>query len=179
MSYHLTGYLATGILPRPMGSSIRMIAPYQAFPCTDGSVMIAAGNDDIFRRLCDALGLDLSSHPDYANNASRVANSTRLADLISARTGEHAADALLQLLREHRVPAAPIHTVASALEDPQTAATGMVRPCDHPGIDGYVDVPMPVRWDGRRAALRRFPPGAGEHQDDLPPDNETLWPSRR
>ncbi len=179
MSYHLTGYLATGILPGPMGSSIGMIAPYQAFPCTDGSVMIAAGNDDIFGRLCGALGLALSVHPDYADNASRVAHSVRLAELISERTREHAAGALLKLLSDHRVPAAPIHTVASALEDPQTAATGMLRPGDHPGIEGYVDVPMPVRWDGRRAALRRVPPGAGEHQGELFADDETLWPRRR
>ena len=179
MSYHLTGYLATGILPEPMGSSIGMIAPYQAFPCTDGSVMIAAGNDDIFRRLCGALGLALSGHPDYVDNASRVAHSARLAELIGARTREHSVPALLELLRDHRVPAAPIHTVASALDDPQTAATGMIRPCNHPVIDGYVDVPMPVRWDGRRAALRRFPPTVGEHQGDLFRGNETLWRRRR
>ncbi|MCY4573228.1 MAG: CoA transferase [Gemmatimonadetes bacterium] len=179
MSYHLTGYLATGILPEPMGSSIGMIAPYQAFPCTDGSVMIAAGNDDIFRRLCRALGLALSDHPDYADNPSRVAHSARLAELISERTRVHAVVALLELLGHHRVPAAPIHTVASALEDPQTAATGMIRPCDHPGIDSYVDVPMPVRWDGRRAALQRVPPTAGEHQGELFRGNETLWPRRR
>ena len=183
MSYHLTGYLATGTAPGPMGSSIGMIAPYQAFPCTDGSVMIAAGNDDIFRRLCDALGLAVCGHPDYADNASRVANSAPLAALIAERTRELAVGGLLELLSDHRVPAAPIHTVASALEDPQTAATGMVRPCSHPGIEGYVDVPMPVRWDGRRAALRRVPPAAGEHQGDLfgdsEADNETLWPRRR
>ena len=179
MSYHLTGYLATGVLPQPMGTSIGMIAPYQAFPCTDGSVMIAAGNDDIFRRLCAALRLNLSGLPDYADNASRVANSTRLAERIAERTREHAVDALLDLLSGHRVPAAPIHTVASALEDPQTAATGMVRRRDHPDIAGYVDVPMPVRWDGRRATLRRVPPAAGEHQGEFLPDNETLWPRRR
>ncbi len=176
MSYHLTGYLATGILPEPMGSSIGMIAPYQAFPCTDGSVMIAAGNDDIFRRLCDALGLALAGHPDYADNASRVANSARLARTVAERTREHTVRDLLKLLSDHRVPAAPIQTVASALEDPQTAATGMIQPCDHPRAEGYVDVPMPVRWDGRRPALRRVPPDIGEHQGELFPDDETLWP---
>ena len=172
MSYHLTGYLATGILPQPMGSSIGMIAPYEAFPCTDGSVMIAAGNDVIFRRLCDALGLSLSNNPDYADNASRVANSAVLAKLIADRTGAQTVDALLRLLSDHRVPAAPIHTVASALEDPQTASSGMLRACDHPGIENYMDVPMPVRWDGSRSALRRFPPRAGEHQQELFPEEE-------
>ena len=172
MSYHLTGYLATGVLPGPMGTSIGMIAPYQAFPCTDGSVMIAAGNDDIFGRLCDALGLARSRNSDYADNASRVANSERLAELISERTRRYSVEALLRLLSEQRVPAAPIHDVASALHDPQTACSGMLRPCDHPVAADYVDVAMPVMWDGRRAALRRVPPAAGEHQRELFPETE-------
>jgi len=46
----------------------------------------------------------------------------------------------------------------------------MLRPCAHPAIDNYVDIPMPVRWDGKRAGLRRFPPDAGEHQGELFPD---------
>ena len=170
MSYHLTSYLATGRLPGPMGTSIAMIAPYEAFPCTDGSVMIAAGNDDIFGRLCRALELELTEDPDYARNADRVANGRRLAEIVAARTRRHSVNDLLELLRSHRVPAAPIHTVASALEDPQTAATGMLRSCAHPAIANHVDIPMPVRWDGKRASLRRFPPDAGEHQGELFPE---------
>ncbi|MDE2982066.1 MAG: CoA transferase [Gemmatimonadota bacterium] len=170
MCYHLTSYLATGAPPGPMGTSIAMIAPYEAFPCTDGSVMIAAGNDDIFGRLCRALGLDLTEDPDFARNANRVANSRRLTEIVAARTRRHSVNGLLAALSSHRVPAAPIHTVASALDDPQTAATGMLRSCAHPAMEGYVDIPMPVRWDGRRAGLRRFPPDAGEHQGELFPD---------
>lgn len=167
MSYHMTGYLAGGPLPGPMGTSIAMIAPYEAFPCSDGSVMIAAGNDDIFRRLCRALDLDLASHRDYADNASRVAHSAELAAIVAERTRPHTVESLLSCLSEHRVPAAPIHTVASALEDPQTAASGMLVRHEH-DRGSYVDVPMPMRWDGRRAKLRRFPPGVGEHQGEVP-----------
>ncbi len=169
MSYHMTGYLAGGPLPGPMGTSIAMIAPYEAFPCRDGSVMIAAGNDDIFRRLCRALELDLQSHRDYADNASRVEHSAELAAIVAGRTRQHSVDSLLRCLSEQRVPAAPIHNVASALEDPQTDASGMLVRYDHDRGE-YVDVPMPVRWDGRRAELRRFPPQPGEHQGELFPE---------
>ena len=170
MSYHLTSYLATGELPGPMGTSIAMIAPYEAFPCTDGSVMIAAGNDDIFGRLCRALALDLAGHPDFATNPARVANRRQLAEIVAAGTRRHRTEDLLALLQRHRVPAAPIHTVASALDDPQTAATGMLRSCAHPDIEGYVDIPIPILWDGRRAPVRRPPPDAGEHQGELFPE---------
>ncbi len=171
MSYHMTSHLATGTVPRRLGTGLATIAPYEGFPCTDGSVMIAAGNDAIFRRLCDALGLDLAGDPDYRSNASRVANRERLARVVAECTRRLSAEALIDVLRRHRVPAAPIHTVASALADPQTAATGMLRRCAHPGIEDYVDVATPVRWNGLRAAVRRYPPEVGEHQGELFPED--------
>ena len=171
MSYHMTSHLATGVLPQRMGTGLAMIAPYQGFPCTDGSVMIAAGNDVIFGRLCDALGLELAGDPGFRSNASRVSNRERLAGILAECTRRFSVEALLGVLRRHRVPAAPIHTVAAALADPQTAATGMLRRCDHPGIEDYVDVAMPIRWNGRRAALRRYPPEVGEHQGELFPED--------
>ena len=54
VSYHLMGYMATGVTPGPMGSGLGSIAPYRAFRTADGHVMIAAGNDGIFGRLCTA-----------------------------------------------------------------------------------------------------------------------------
>lgn len=170
MSYHLTSFLVTGADPQPQGTAIAMIAPYQAFPCTDGEVMIAAGTDAIFRRLCAALELDLASDPRYSDNAGRVAHREPLAARLSERTRPVPVAALLDLLREHRVPAAPIHTVASALADPQTKAADMLRPCPHPLAEDYMDVPMPLRWDGSRAPLRRVPPETGQHQDEVFPE---------
>ena len=171
MSYHMTSYLATGTLPGRMGTGLAMIAPYQGFPCTDGSVMIAAGNDVIFRRLCDALEPELGEDPDFRSNESRVANRERLAGILAEQTRRFSTEALLGVLQRHRVPAAPIHTVASALADPQTAATGMLRRCEHPGIEDYVDIPTPIRWNGRRAEVRRYPPEVGEHQGELFPED--------
>ena len=178
VSYQMTGCLATGEDPPRMGTGIGMIAPYQAFPCGDGgAVMIAGGNDRVFVRLCKALGVDdLAARPEYAENAGRVADRDRLAAAISERTRRMSADALLARLRERRVPAAPIHTVSAAAADPQTLATGMLRRTGHPRIDEYVDVALPLRWDGSRAALRRFPPRIGEHQAEVLEGDEG-WPA--
>ena len=178
ISYQMTGCLATGENPPRMGTGIGMIAPYQAFPCADGgAVMIAGGNDRVFARLCKALGLDdLAARPEYAENAGRVANRERLATAISERTRRMSSDALLVKLREGRVPAAPIHTVAAAAADPQTVATGMLRRTGHPRIDEYVDVALPLRWDGARAAVRRVPPRIGEHQAEVL-DGREGWPA--
>lgn len=167
MSYHLTSCLATGTVPGRLGTSIAMIAPYEAFPCSDGRVMIAAGNDAIFGRLCEALDLDLASLEAYRTNAARVANRDDLRAKLSHATERLSTDELLELLARHRVPAAPIHTVDAALADPQTEASGMLRRFTHPDADDYVDVAGPIRWNGDRAPMRRHPPRLGEHQDDV------------
>ena len=167
MSYHITSCAATGVAPKRMGSALAMIAPYEAFPTSDGSVMIAAGSDPAFRRLSDALELDLAGDPAYRANSNRVARRKRLAELVSERTRALSTEALLDLMRAHRVPAAPVLGVDEALRDAQTVATGMIRRAPHPSIEEYVDVAMPIRWDGCRAALRRSPPEVGEHQDEV------------
>ncbi len=167
MSYHLTSYLATGTVPGRHGTSIGMIAPYQAFPSSDGEVMIAGGNDGIFSRLCEALELPLATDPDFKTNAARVANRTRLVQALSEATNGYSTPELLALLQRHRVPAAPIHDVASALADPQAKATGMVRPAAHPEAEDYMDVALPIRWNGLRAPFRHPPPAVGAHQEEL------------
>ncbi|MCY3808029.1 MAG: CoA transferase [Gemmatimonadetes bacterium] len=167
MSYYITSCAATGVAPERMGSALAMIAPYEAFPTSDGRVMIAAGSDAAFRRLSDALELDLAGDPAYRANSNRVASRKRLAELISERTRALSTEALLHLMRAHRVPAAPVLGVDEALRDAQTVATGMIRRAPHPSIEEYVDVAMPIRWDGRRTALRRSPPKVGEHQDEV------------
>ena len=70
VSYHIAGYLGTGGLPEPMGSGLASIAPYQAFPTRDGHVMILAGNDTLFRRLCAALEApELAADPRFSDES--------------------------------------------------------------------------------------------------------------
>ena len=166
MSYHLTSYLATGDVPGRHGTSIGMIAPYQAFPCSDGKVMIAAGNDGIFARLCEALDLPLADDPDFATNAARVAHRPRLVEAVSGATRTHSVTGLIELLGRHRVPCAPIHDVAAAVSDPQSLATAMLRPAPHPEEEDYVDVALPIRWNGERAPFRYPPPATDAHRGE-------------
>ncbi|NNM34981.1 MAG: CoA transferase [Gemmatimonadetes bacterium] len=167
MSYHLTSFLATGTVPGRQGTSIAMIAPYQAFPCADGEVMIAAGNDGIFQRLCEALDLPMATDPDFGTNEARVAHRPRLVAKLAEATRPHTVAELIDLLGRHRVPCAPIHDVAAAVSDPQSRSTGMLRPAHHPEADSYVDVALPIRWDGQRAPFRYPPPGVDGHRNEL------------
>ena len=164
MSYHLTGYLASGTPPRRAGTSLGLICPYGAFPTTDGWLMIAAANDGIFTRLCEALDVaHLAVDERFRDNPSRVAHRDAIEGLVAERTRAHASAELFELLRAHGVPCSPIHSVPEVVADPQVRATGMLRTVELEGVDGYVDTAMPIRWNGTRPAPGTPTPRAGSH----------------
>ena len=168
VSYHLYGYLASGRVPGRMGSGIGMIAPYEAFATKDGELMIAGGNEAIFSRLCEALGLsDVAADPRFIDNPTRVAHRDELHEIIAARTAELTTADLRAVLEKHRVPCSPIQDIGQVADDPQVRASGMLDPCPHPRIPNYRNLGFPLRFNGDRPALRSVPPLAGEHTREV------------
>jgi crotonobetainyl-CoA:carnitine CoA-transferase CaiB-like acyl-CoA transferase len=168
VSYHAAAYLGAGEVPQPQGSGTAMIVPYQAFATADGYAMIAAGSDALFRRLADALGdPDLAADPRFADNPSRVRNRDELVRSISALTRPMKTADLLDRLRAAGVPSAPILTVDRVLDEPQTAASGMLVKVPHPRLADYRTVGLPIRWGRRRPGVRRVPPLLGEDSADV------------
>ena len=169
MAYHVQGYAASGDTPGPMGTGLGMIVPYEAFPAADGQLMIAAGNDGSFRRLCDALDLDdIAADDRFAGNPGRVAHRAELVARLSERTRQESVAGLVERLQAAGVPCAPLLDVAGVVRDRQVEASGMLRPVAGTGAGaGPLDVATPVRWDGQRAPVRRPPPGVGEHSEEI------------
>jgi crotonobetainyl-CoA:carnitine CoA-transferase CaiB-like acyl-CoA transferase len=168
VSYHLTGYLATGHVPGPMGSALSSIAPYQAFATRDGHVMIAAGNDAIFRRLCAALGVEqLADDPRFRTNPARAEHREELSRLLEERTRRLSTEELVEVTRRHAVPGSAIHDVAEVVEHPQVAAAQMLTSAPHPRIPDYRDVALPLRMSGARPHGEAPPPRVGEHTREV------------
>ena len=168
VSYHLTTHIATGDVPEPLGSDFPTISPYRVFPTSNGALMIAAGNDATFRRLCEGLGLpELPMDARFTSNPTRVVHRDELFDILAEATGAHATGDLWQLLRDHSVPCSPIQNMADVVGDPQVEASGMLPHVDHPEIPDYRDIALPVRWDGDRPETTRIPPRAGEHTREI------------
>lgn len=168
VSYHLTTHIATGEVPEPMGSGFPMISPYRAFPTSDGALVIAAGNDATFQRLCEGLGLgELSMDPRFTSNPARVVHRDELFDLLAEATRTHTTGDLWKLLGDHSVPCSPIQDMADVVKDAQVEASGMLPHVDHPDIPDYRDTALPVRWDGDRPVTTRIPPRAGEHTREI------------
>jgi len=168
VSYHVSGFLATGRVPAPMGTGVPAISPYQAFRTSDGYVMIAAGNDALFGRLCVALEVpELASDPRFLTNPLRSANNAALVALIEARTCGRSTAALVELTRKHAVPCSAIRDIAEVVADPQVAAAELIAAAPDPELPHYRDLAIPLRMDGVRPHASETPPHAGEHTREI------------
>ena len=168
VGYHMMAYLASGNVPQRMATGLKMVAPYEAFPTTDGQLMICGGNDGIFRRLCEAMGLsDIADDPRFRDNPSRVENCDRLREILTARTERMSTGDLDRLLKAHRVPCSPIQDIGQVVNDPQVRANRIFEEVQHPRIPDYRDLKLAIRFDGERPALRAVPPTAGEHTAEI------------
>ncbi|OLD99574.1 MAG: hypothetical protein AUG91_06565 [Actinobacteria bacterium 13_1_20CM_4_69_9] len=162
LPYQVTAYLGTGGVPGRHGTAFPLIAPYQVFQAADGDVMIAAANDRLFVRLCEALGLDtLPTEARFATNPDRLAHREELAALIQARVAETSRDELLARLADAGVPAAPVNDVGQVADHEQTAALGLIQESPAP------TVALPLSFDGERALHRSPPPRLGEHTTEI------------
>jgi crotonobetainyl-CoA:carnitine CoA-transferase CaiB-like acyl-CoA transferase len=170
MTAQLAGYCASGEVRKPYGSGAAEIVPYQAFSTRDGWLMVAAGNDNLFRRLCGAIDrVDLAADARYADNAGRVANRVALVAEIAAAAETHTVASLAAKLDEAGVPNAPIQTVDEVVAHPQTQALGMLEPVDG---DTLPLAGIPVSFDGARPRCSGRAPALGEHNSKGKPNKE-------
>jgi crotonobetainyl-CoA:carnitine CoA-transferase CaiB-like acyl-CoA transferase len=161
MSYHLTGFVATGTAPGRLGTEFPLIVPYQAFPTRDGHLMVAATNDRLFRLLCVAIDLPgLPEDARFATNPARVENRLALGEALGGRFAEEATGAWLERLGAAGVPAAPVQDVAATAAHPQTEAVAMLEP-------ELRAVGHPLSVDGDRIRNRTRAPGLGAHTREL------------
>jgi crotonobetainyl-CoA:carnitine CoA-transferase CaiB-like acyl-CoA transferase len=165
LPYQMAGYLASGVAPRPLGTGISILAPYQAFRASDGWVMVAAGNDRLYQRLRQAL--DLPDDPCFASNRLRVEHREALASLIGEVVAGWTVDETVARLRTAGVPVAPVADLAEVAASEQTRALGLLQPVPHPDVPDLRLVSLPVTVNGERRGHRGPPPRLGEHTREL------------
>jgi crotonobetainyl-CoA:carnitine CoA-transferase CaiB-like acyl-CoA transferase len=159
MSIYLAGFLANLELPARHGSGVDMIVPYQAFAAADGYMMVAAGNDNLFRRLAAVLDRPgLADDPRFQSNKDRVVNRTALTPILSDIFATRTRAAWAQKLDAAGIPNGPINTLDQVVADAQTRALGIIQ--TKPGSDlGLVG--LPLSFDGVRPAFEKAGPPLG------------------
>ena len=166
----MTNYQATGEVPGPAGSTSPAAAPYEAFATAEGNwVLIAAGNDRLFAKLCGVLGCEeLVRDPRFASNPQRVTCRNELHERLECATQRYTADELIGLLREAQVPASRINSMDQVFADEQVNALGMfpsVAPDFRIPNMKFVDIPVSI--NGERSVKRVMPPRLGEHTETV------------
>jgi crotonobetainyl-CoA:carnitine CoA-transferase CaiB-like acyl-CoA transferase len=161
------GYIATGAIPKRLGSGTVGIAPYEAFPTRDSHVVIAAGNDRLFQALCAALGApEIASHSDFTSNSMRFSVRTRLREVLSAYTSKLSTDELMARLVEHGVPGSPVNSVQDAVDSEQVRAMQLFQRVDGMPEDVRA-MRLPVTFDGDLVSPATAPPELGADTDSL------------
>ncbi|WP_421785251.1 CaiB/BaiF CoA transferase family protein [Hyphobacterium sp.] len=155
-------YLVTGDPPRRIGPAHPNIVPYQAFPVSDGYLIIAVGNDGQFQRLVELLDLETGRNPKFATNAGRVQNRRELVPSIAAATRRWTRDDLLQACEKHTIPAGPINNLAEVFNDPQVIARELKILAG--GIPG---VRTPISFSHGQLVLDRPAPALDQHRAEI------------
>src|SRR5207248_2269439 len=102
------------------------IVPYQPFRSSDGEVIVACGNDNLFRKFCEAAGCTaLAQDPRFATNGKRVENRAELTRLIQEIFRKKTTAQWIELLDGAGVPNGPINNLAQVFEEPQVKARGI------------------------------------------------------
>jgi crotonobetainyl-CoA:carnitine CoA-transferase CaiB-like acyl-CoA transferase len=167
LAFHAEGYLLTGAIPKALGSGHPSLSPYRTFRCGDGQwIFIAAANDRFWGRLAPALGLtELATDERFARNVDRVKHRAELEGILEKTIGAMERETLLKALEVAGVPATPVNTVDQVMEDPQTAARGMVDHVRHPVLGEIPVVSTPVKFSAMRAGVRTAAPVRSQHTD--------------
>lgn len=161
MTVPLSDCLAGGKQPTRMGSGSPNIVPYQVFGCADESILVAAGNDALYRRLCQTMDLPhLADDPRFLSNGLRVENRRALIDLLEARFRLCSARHWLSALEAQSIPCGPLQSVDRVVADAQTLSLGILRKTPDNKI---TTVALPVSFDGKRPPLPGNTPALGEH----------------
>ncbi len=164
-----SNWFVSGVAPTRMGNAHPNLAPYQPFPCTDGMVVIAVGNDGQFKALATALGAsEMGTDPRFVTNALRIEHRAAMTAAVSALTAGRTMHDLMAALEAAGVPCGPVNTIDQVFEEPQAVARGLMVEQARDDLEGSVrTVASPLRLSKTPVSYDRPPPALGEHTSEV------------
>jgi crotonobetainyl-CoA:carnitine CoA-transferase CaiB-like acyl-CoA transferase len=160
-------YLVEGRIPGRIGNRYEFIAPYDTFQAADGWVVIAVGNNAVWKRFCEVIErLDLVEQPEFKNNADRVKNHVCLGKIVTEWTQKRKIGEIVDTLLANSIPSAPINDVSQIINDPHIAgAREMFAEISTPDGKKMKVVACPIKFGELKAEVRTTAPQLGEHTD--------------
>jgi crotonobetainyl-CoA:carnitine CoA-transferase CaiB-like acyl-CoA transferase len=168
LAYQNTNYFATGKPPTRIGNLHPNIVPYQPFRASDGEVILACGNDNLYRKFCEAAGCpELASDARFLTNGKRVENRKELTRLLGDIFRKRTKLEWVTLLDAAGVANGPINDIAQVFAEPQVKARGVRIEVAHPVAGTLPMVASPMRFSGTPLEHKTPPPLLGEHTDEI------------
>ena len=158
-------FLATGVAPGRLGNAHPNIVPYQPFKTSDGDVIVACGNDNLFQKLCDVLDrADLPKDARFASNAKRVENRSVLVPILQAEFMKRNTHDWVEALEAAGVANGPINNLAQVFEEPQVKARELRMELDAP-YGKVSSIRSPMRFSETPLEFKNPAPLLGQHSD--------------
>lgn len=162
-----SAYVAGGVVPTRMGNSHPSLFPYEPLPTADGDLIVTAGNDGQFRRLCEVLGVpELVDDPRFQRNQDRTANRDELRPLLVERLSTRTKMEWFRELIDAGVACGPINTVADGVAFAEEVGLDPVVSVGEPGSE-MPSIRNPITFSQTPVDYRLPPPSLDEHGADI------------
>ena len=166
LTYQAANWFTTGETPKRQGNRHATIAPYETFTTQDGEIVIAVGNDEIWKRFCTAAGLpELADDARFTTNKDRMANYEAMRPPIDRVFRTATCAEWIERLNAAGVANGEVRDIGQMLNDPQLAARNMIETLLHPTIGATRVIGAPIKLSKDPASVRTPPPVLGQHTD--------------
>jgi crotonobetainyl-CoA:carnitine CoA-transferase CaiB-like acyl-CoA transferase len=168
INYQAQAVLSLDVVPGPVGNDHPIMFPQGTFKAGSGAVTIACGNEKMWRRLCEAIGLDdFAEDARYCTNAGRMEHRKVLRALIEEALEKRSAQEWIAIINESGVPCGPVLNLKEALALDQTRELGLIQQVQHPLLGDMSVLGKAVKVGDDPRGIRRHPPLLGEHTREI------------
>ncbi len=163
-----SSYLLNGKVSTRIGNEHGNIAPYESFQCKDQPIVIAAGNDRLFRKLCEALNrLTWVDDERFKTNPDRLEHRAILKKMIQEVLKTNKATYWTNHLAKYGIPCGEVNNIEQVFNHPQVRARGAVEEVTHPTVGNIRMTRSPMRFSRTNVEMKRHPPMLGEHTEQI------------
>jgi CoA:oxalate CoA-transferase len=162
-------YLSKNEIPKPMGSRHPSIAPFEAFKTKDSHIIIAAGNDKLFEKLCNVLEIsEIFNDVKFNTNSSRSKNIGELKVIIENKLSSKITTDWVSQMEKERIPCGPIYNIKEAVENPQVQSRNMIVKAYHKVIGDFKLAGNPIKMSSYKDETTRGDiPDLDEHREKI------------
>ena len=165
----LVRYLSTGDVPRPLGRRHPTITPFEAFESADGYVVIAMGNNVLWKKFCKYVNRPelIGDERFFHTNAARTEHHEELFPILAQIMRQRSTDQWVAALEDIGVPCGPVNTVDKVASDPQVLAREMIVEVEHEKT-GTIGIPgVPIKLSKTPGRVDAPAPNLGEHSEEI------------